>query len=42
MRPDIADKWMLHHDKVPCHTALAITEFVTSKGIPVIPQRPFT
>ena len=40
MRPDIADKWMLHHDNAPCHTALSITELFISKGIPVVPQPP--
>ena len=40
VRPDIAVKWMLHHDNAPCHTALSVTEFFTSKGIPVILQPP--
>lgn len=30
VRPDIADKWMLHHDKAPYHTALSIAELLTS------------
>ena len=30
MRPDITDKWMLHHDNTPSHTVLSITEFLTS------------
>jgi transposase len=42
VRPDIADKWMLHHDNAPCHTALSIIEFLTSKGIPVVPQPPYS
>ena len=25
---------------LPCHTALSVTEFLTSKGIPVVPQPP--
>ena len=41
-RPDIADKWMLHLDNDPCHTALSVTEFLTSKGIPVVSQRPYS
>ena len=38
VRPDNADKWMLHHDNAPCHTSLSVTEFLTSKGIPVVLQ----
>ncbi|GFW17056.1 HTH_48 domain-containing protein [Trichonephila clavipes] len=33
VRPDIADKWMLPYDNTPCHTALSITEFLTSKDV---------
>ena len=40
MRSDNADKWMLHHDNVPCHTALSVTGILTSKGIPVVPSPP--
>ena len=40
VRPDIADKWMLHHDNAPCHTALSVREFFILKGIPVVPQHP--
>ena len=29
---------MLHHDNVPCHTALSVTEFFTSKDILVFPS----
>ena len=38
VRADIADKWMLHHDNAPYHTALSFTVFLTSKGIPMVPQ----
>ena len=38
VRPDIADKWMLHHDNASCHTALYITECLTSKSIRVVPS----
>ena len=38
--PETADKWMFHHDNAPCHTALYVTEFFTSKDIPVVPQPP--
>ena len=42
VRLDIGDKWMLHHDSAACHTALSVTEFLTSKGIPVVPQPPYS
>ena len=28
VRPSIADNWMLHHDKAPCHTAISVIEFL--------------
>ena len=31
VRPGIADTWMLHHDNVPCHTAVSINEFLAEK-----------
>ena len=40
VRPNIADKWMLHHDNALCHTVLSVTECLISKGIPVVPQAP--
>ena len=40
VRPDIGDKWMLHHDNARCHTAISIGEFLTSKDIAVVPQPP--
>src|SRR5215510_2144284 len=40
VRPSIADNWMLHHDNAPCHTGISVNEFLTKKGIPVIPQPP--
>lgn len=42
VRPNIKDTWMLHHDNAPCHTALSITEFLTHKNIPVVPQPPYS
>lgn len=42
VRPAIKDNWMLHHDNAPCHTALSITEFLTRKNIPVVPQPPYS
>ena len=41
VQPEIADTWMLHHDKAPCHAAISVNEiFFTKKGIPVVPQPP--
>ena len=40
VRPDIADKWMLHNDNAPYHNTLSVTGFLTSKDIPVVPQPP--
>ena len=40
VRPSIADDWMLHHDNAPCNTAISVIEFLTKKGIPVVPQPP--
>ena len=31
---------MVHHDNAPYHTALSVKVFLTSKGIPVVPQPP--
>ena len=42
VRPDIKEKWMLHHDNAPCHTALSITEFLAKRSIPVVPQPPYS
>ena len=33
VRPDIANKWMLHDDNVPCHTPLSVTEFWPQKAL---------
>jgi len=33
---------MLHHDKAPCHTAISVIEFLAKKGIPVVPQPPYS
>jgi len=42
VRPSIADNWMLHHDNAPCHTTISVTEFLAKKGIPVVPQPPYS
>ena len=42
VQPSIADNWMPHHDNAPCHTAISVIEFVAKKGIPVVPQPPYS
>ena len=42
VRPSIADNWMLHHDNAPCHTAISVIEVLVKKGIPVVPQPPYS
>jgi len=42
VRRDIADDWVLHHDKAPAHTALSIREFLATKNIPVLPNPPYS
>jgi hypothetical protein len=42
VRPSIAESWMLQHDNAPCHTALSVTQFLTQKGISVVPQPPYS
>jgi hypothetical protein len=33
---------VLHHDKVPAHTALSIQEFLAKKNIAVLPHPPYS
>lgn len=42
VRPEIANTWILHHDNAPCHTALKVSQYLTSKGITVLPQPPYS
>ena len=42
VRPNIADNCMLHHDIAPCHTAISVIEVLAKKGIPVVPQPPYS
>jgi len=41
VRPHIATNWILHHDNAPAHTAFSVAQFLTSKGITVMPQPPY-
>jgi hypothetical protein len=38
VRPEIADTWMLHHDKAPRHTAISVNEFLTKKVFQCFPK----
>ena len=40
VRPDTADKWMLHHDNAPSYTALSVTEFLPQKASLWFPSPP--
>jgi len=42
VRPIIADNWMLHHDNTPCHMAINVIELLAKKGIPIVPQPPYS
>ena len=42
VRPSIANNWMLHHNNAPCHMAISVIEFLTKKGIPVVPHTPYS
>ena len=42
VRSNIKEKWVLHHDNVPCHMALSITEFSTKKSISIVSLPPYS
>ena len=42
VRTGIGRTWMVHHDNVPCHTAVSINEFLAEKRIPVVTQPPYS
>ena len=42
VRPNIATNWILHHDNAPAHAAFSVVQFLTSKGITVMLQLPFS
>jgi len=41
VRPSTANNWILHHN-APCHMAISVIEFLAKKGIPVVPQPPYS
>jgi len=42
VRPSIANNWMLHKDNAACYMAISVIEFLAKRGIPVVPQPPYT
>ena len=42
VRSNITTNWILHHDNVPAHAAFSVAQFLTSKGITVMPQPPYS
>jgi len=42
VRPNIATNWILYHDNAPAHLAFSVAQFLTSKGIMVMPQPPYS
>jgi len=42
VRPNIATNWILHHDNAPAHATFSVAQVLTSKGITMIPQPPFS
>lgn len=42
-RPELAEHgWVLHHDNAPAHSSYAVREFMTRKGVPTLPQPPYS
>jgi len=42
IHPNFATNWILHHDNVPVHAAFSVAQFLTSKGIMVMPHPPYS
>jgi len=42
VHPNIATNWILHHDNAPAHAAFSVAQFLTSKGITVMPEPPYS
>jgi len=40
--PNIATNWILHHDNATAHAVFFVAQFLTSKGITVMPQPPYS
>jgi len=42
VRPNIATNWILHHENAPAHAAFSVAQFLTSKGITMMPHPPYS
>ncbi|XP_071453429.1 protein GVQW3-like [Hetaerina americana] len=42
VRPAIKDIWRLHHDNVPSHTALVVSDFLAKHGVATLPHPPYS
>jgi hypothetical protein len=42
MQKICADAWVLHHDNAVCHAAISVSEFLTKRSIPAVPQPPYS
>jgi transposase len=42
VRPNIVTNWIFHHDNAPAHSAFSVAQYLTSKGIMVMPQPPYS
>jgi len=40
--PNITTNWILYHDNAPAHAAFSVAQLLTSKGITVMPQPPYS
>ncbi|UYV65319.1 hypothetical protein LAZ67_3003934 [Cordylochernes scorpioides] len=39
---NLAQRWRLHHDNAPAHTAFLVTSYLTRIGVEVLPQPPYS
>jgi histone-lysine N-methyltransferase SETMAR len=42
VRPEIANTWVLHHDKAPSHASLLVREFLAKQTVATLPQPPYS
>ena len=38
----ILDKWILHHDNAPSHTAFIVADLLVKMGVTTLPQPPYS
>ena len=42
VRREILDKWILHHDNAPSHTAFIVADLLVKMGVTTLPQPPYS